>query len=86
MEQVNVKINGVSYEVPADSTIYPHPLLPEGHQPDRRLPYVHGRSKGRKVPGGRLRVSCQRRHGGVHQHTQGSGVPQDDPGTAFVGS
>ena len=74
MEMVNIKVNGVGYEVPANSTIleaartagigHPHPLLFEGHQPDRRLPYVHGRGEGRPVPGGRLCVPRQRGHGG----------------------
>ena len=33
MEQVNVKINGVSYEVPADSTILEAPATPVSISP-----------------------------------------------------
>ena len=67
MEMVNIKINGMPLSVPAGSTIleaaryagieYSDPVLAEGHQRDRRLPYLCGRGCPGKDPGYRLRLS-----------------------------
>ena len=48
---INLKINNIPVSVEPGTTIleaarqlgnqYPHPLLPQRHQRDRRLPYLH---------------------------------------------
>ena len=82
METVHIKINGMSYERAAGSTILeaahsvgieiPTLCYLKGDQRHRRLPHLRGGGEGRPQPGHRVRIPRERGHGGGHQQRKGA--------------
>ena len=89
MENITIKINGMEVSAPKGSTILEAARLAHIEIPTLcflkeineigacRICVVE--VKGRKKPGGFLRIPDQRRHGSMDQHSKGTGVPQENP-------